>query len=290
METLLSVKYLDIEIRLDWKGADMGTRWDPAQYAKFSDHRARPFRDLMARVGAQNPAIVVDLGCGNGPLTLSLAERWPHARIVGVDHSPQMLAAARELDTEGRVVWAESDVAQWDPASLGQAPDVIVTNATLQWVPGHLDLIRAWSMALAPGGWFAMQVPDNFDFPSHVLMREAAAAHPAADRLRPVLSRAGVAQPSTYVELLGSAGLEVDGWQTTYLHILDPLGRQDNPVLEWVRGTGLRPVLDTLTDEAERDAFLADYDARLRAAYPRSSVGVIFPFRRTFVAAHRRDG
>ena len=267
----------------------MSTRWDSTQYAKFSDHRARPFRDLMARVGAESPSLVVDLGCGNGPLTLSLAERWPSARVVGVDHSPQMLAAARELDVEGRVEWVEADLAQWDPASLGEAPDVIVTNATLQWVPGHLDLIRDWAMALAPGGWFAMQVPDNFDFPSHALMRQAAARHPAADRLRPVLSRVGVAKPATYVELLAGSGLEVDGWETTYQHILDPQATQQNPVLEWVRGTGLRPVLDTLTDPGERDTFLAGYDARLRAAYPRTSVGVIFPFRRIFVVAHRRD-
>ncbi len=268
----------------------MGNSWDPAQYAKFADHRARPFHDLLARVAAADPRLVVDLGCGNGPLTLSLAERWPDARVVGVDHSPQMLAAARDLDTENRVEWAEADVAQWDPASLGEAPDIIVTNATLQWVPGHLDLLPVWARALAPSGWFAMQVPDNFDLASHVLMREVAAEHPAAERLLPVLSRVSAGKPATYVELLGSQGLDVDAWETTYQHILDPLGQQESPVLEWVRGTGLRPVLDTLTDEAERDAFLSDYDVRLRAAYPRSSVGVIFPFRRTFVVAHRGDG
>src|SRR5207342_3508033 len=111
---------------------------DPELYARFSDDRARPFVDLLARVGATAPALVVDLGCGNGPLTLSLAQRWPGARIVGVDSSRQMLEAARSLDTEGRVEWVEQDVARWDPASLGARPEVIVTNATLQWVPGHL--------------------------------------------------------------------------------------------------------------------------------------------------------
>jgi trans-aconitate 2-methyltransferase len=267
----------------------MGNRWDPAQYAKFADHRSRPFHDLLARVAAEEPRLVVDLGCGNGPLTLSLAQRWPQARIVGVDHSPQMLAAAKELDSSGRVEWVECDVAQWNPRALGAVPDAIVTNAALQWVPGHLELIRGWVRSLAPGGWFAMQVPDNFDSPSHVLMRETAAAHPAAERLMPVLTRVGVAPPEVYVELLGSEGLEVDGWQTTYLHVLDPGGEQSNPVVEWMRGTGLRPVLDTLAEEAERDAFLTDYDARVRAAYPRTPVGVILPFRRTFAVGHRRD-
>jgi len=268
----------------------MSTTWDPQQYAKFSDHRSRPFGDLMARVGATEPRVVVDLGCGNGPLTLSLAQRWPGARVVGVDHSPQMLTAARALDASNSVEWVESDVAQWDPSTLGDAPDVIVTNATLQWVPGHLDLLTRWAAALAPGGWLAMQVPGNLDAPSHALMREVASTHPDADLLRPALDRLRVEQPATYVQLLGSVGLEVDGWETTYQHVLDPDGRQANPVLEWVRGTGLRPVLEALTDESRREAFLADYDARLRAAYPRTPMGVIFPFRRIFVVAHRPAG
>ena len=268
----------------------MSTTWDPQQYAKFSDHRGRPFGDLLARVGASDARLVVDLGCGNGPLTLSLVERWPDARIVGVDHSPQMLASARELDRGRRVEWVEADVAEWDPASLGTAPDVVVTNATLQWVPGHEELLRRWAAALAPGGWLAMQVPGNIDAPSHALMREVAAGHPAADRLTGPLARIAVLAPAAYVELFGTSGLEVDGWETTYQHVLDPEGRQDNPVLEWVRGTGLRPVLDALTDEEERTAFLAEYDARLRAAYPRTPIGVVFSFRRVFCVGHKPDG
>jgi trans-aconitate 2-methyltransferase len=266
----------------------MSTTWDPEQYGKFSDHRSRPFGDLMARVGASDPALVVDLGCGNGPLTLSLAERWPAARVVGVDHSPQMLAAARSLDRADRVEWVESDVAQWDPDSLGGRPDVIVTNAALQWVPDHVALLARWAQALAPGGWLAMQVPGNIDAPSHALMRDVAEDHPDAEVLRPALRRLAVEQPAVYVELLGSVGLEVDGWETTYQHILDPQAKQANPVLEWVRGTGLRPVLDALTDDRRREAFLADYDARLRVAYPRTGIGVIFPFRRIFAVGHRR--
>ena len=268
----------------------MSTTWDPQQYAKFSDHRSRPFGDLMARVGASDPALVVDLGCGNGPLTLSLAERWPAARIVGVDHSPQMLDSARAMDREGRVEWVESDVAQWDPASLGTRPDVIVTNATLQWVPDHLALLTRWSAALAPGGWLAMQVPGNLDAPSHALMRDVAEDHPEVDRLRPALQRLGVEAPAVYVELLGGVGLEVDGWETTYQHLLDPQAQQASPVLEWVRGTGLRPVLEALVDQTQREAFLTDYDARLRVAYPRTPIGVIFAFRRIFAVAHRLDG
>ena len=171
----------------------------------------------------------MDLGCGNGPLTLTLADRWPQARIVGVDSSPQMLAPARELDAEGRVEWVEADLSEWDIASLGEAPDVIVTNATLQWVPGHRELLGSWVAALAAGGWFAMQVPSNFEAPSHRLMREAAEAHPAAERLRPGLARVGVAEPADYVEDLSGLGCDVDAWETTYQHILDPEGRPGEP-------------------------------------------------------------
>lgn len=267
----------------------MRTRWDPAQYARFADHRGRPFRDLMARVGAEEPRIVVDLGCGNGPLTMTLAERWPDARVVGVDSSPQMLDTARAGDPEGRVEWVKADLASWDIASLGERPSVVVTNATLQWVPGHRGLLPAWISALEKGGWFAMQVPSNFQAPSHQLMRDVAEGQPAADRLRPALARVGVAEPADYVEDLSALGCQVDAWEATYQHILDPEGRQSNPVLEWVRGTGLRPVLDALTDEAEREAFLADYDARLRAAYPRRSFGVLLPFRRVFAVAHKTE-
>lgn len=267
----------------------MSTTWDPKQYAKFSDHRSRPFVDLMARVGAVAPRLVVDLGCGNGPLTLTLADRWPGARIVGVDSSPQMLESARALDSAGRAEWVEGDLAEWDIASLGQAPDAIVTNATLQWVPEHLGRLAGWVEALSAGGWFAMQVPANFEAPSHQLMRAAAQDHPAAERLAPRLARQGVAEPATYLQALHALGCEVDVWETTYHQVLDPLGKQDSPVLEWVRGTGLRPVLDTLVDEEERAAFLADYDARLRAAYPRTAAGVIFPFRRIFAVAHKKE-
>lgn len=265
----------------------MSTTWDPAQYARFADHRSRPFHELMARVPVTDPALVLDLGCGNGPLTLALAERWTHARVVGVDSSPQMLDAARAADAESRVEWVEADLALWDIASVGAA-DVVVSNATLQWVPGHLPLLERWIEALADGGWLALQVPGNFDAPSHALMRQVAERHPRAGELEAALKRGGSAQPATYLQLLSRAGCDVDVWETTYEHVLDPRGEQDNPVLEWVRGTGLRPVIDLLTDDDERAAFLEPYAAALAAAYPRTPAGVILPFRRIFAVGHKR--
>lgn len=263
--------------------------WDPGQYALFADHRGRPFADLLARVDARDPGVVVDLGCGPGELTLGLARRWPGARVVGVDSSPEMLDKARALDTDGRIEWVRATAEQWDPAGLGAPVDVLVTNATLQWVPTHLRLIPGWLDALTPGGTFAMQVPANFDAPSHRLMREVAERHPRADDLRPGLDRAAaVALPGTYAALLLDRTPEVDVWQTTYEQVLAAPEGGPHPVLEWVRGTGLRPVLGILEDAAERDAFEQAYARELEAAYPRRSFGVLFPFTRTFAVARTR--
>ena len=259
--------------------------WDPRQYALFAGHRGRPYADLLARVDAPAPGLVVDLGCGPGELTLGLAQRWPSARIIGVDSSPEMLEKARALDSRRRVEWVEAAAEEWEATADGPI-DLLVTNATLQWVPSHLRLIPGWLEALAPGGTFAMQVPANFDAPSHRLMREVAARHPRAEALQPGLDRAqAVALPETYAALLLGLTAEVDVWQTTYQHVLAADDAGPHPVLEWVRGTGLRPVLGVLTDEDERRAFLDDYEGELETAYPRRSFGVLFPFTRTFAVA-----
>ncbi|NHA67589.1 methyltransferase domain-containing protein [Phycicoccus sp. CMS6Z-2] len=261
--------------------------WDPSAYGRFADERSRPFADLLAQVPAQDPRLVVDLGCGHGPTTLRLAQRWPDARVVGVDSSASMLDAARERDEAGRVEWVQADLRDWDPASLGDRPDVVVTSSTLQWVPGHLDLVGDWVAALADGGCLALQVPGNFDAPSHALMREVAEDHPRRGELTAALEVPSAGEPATYLRVLTRLGCDVDAWETTYLHVLDPGAQDENPVLTWVTATGLRPVLDLLTGEDEREAFLTPYAQALHEAYPRTSAGVIFPFRRIFAVARR---
>lgn len=232
--------------------------WDPRQYGRYADERARPFADLVARIDVRAPGLVVDLGCGTGALTASLAERWPDAEVLGVDSSRAMLEQAAPL-TSPRLRFELADVAAWQP---GGPVDVLVTNATLQWVPGHLDLLRRWVAALAPGGVLALQVPANFDAPSHRLMRELAESAEFAPHLVGVLRGSeSVAEPAQYAELLAEAGCAVDVWETTYLHVLPG----EDAVLEWVRGTGLRPVLDVLDADASR-AFVDQYGARLRTA------------------------
>ncbi len=267
----------------------MANTWNPEQYERFSDHRRRPFVDLTSRVSAGSPEIVVDLGCGAGALTLSLATRWPQARIIGVDNSAEMLDQGRRNDQHHRVEWTQvEDVATWDPAQVGGPIDVITTNSLLQWVPSHRELIPGWVAALAPGGFFAMQVPGNFGAPSHTLLREIAAQSPRALELLPRL-RGGeaVSEPAAYTSLLAGLGCEVDAWETTYQHILDPAGEQLVPVLEWTKGTALLPVLDVLTGEGERADFVAAYGKALLLAYPREPFGTVFAFRRIFAVAHK---
>ncbi|MHA3701202.1 methyltransferase domain-containing protein [Jatrophihabitans sp. YIM 134969] len=248
--------------------------WDPAVYRRFDDHRSRPFHDLLARVGAVAPRRVVDAGCGPGNLTVTLAERWPEADVLGFDTSDTMLADAPA--TPG-LRFETGDVTTWDTAGI----DVVVSNAVLQWVPNGLEVLGRWAAALPDGGWVAVQVPMNFDAPSHVLMREVGAAYPstaAAFRAPGFVFDAEQAAGS-----LLDAGLRADVWETTYLHVLTG----DDPVLRWVTGTGLRPVLAALADD-EREAFVADYATRLRQAYPQRSDGTtILPFRRLFAVGSR---
>jgi trans-aconitate 2-methyltransferase len=271
-------------------GATPDAAWDPTQYARFADQRGRPFHELVARIPTPSPRRIVDLGCGTGELTLTLAARWPEAAVFGVDSSPEMLAKARSLDPDGRVQWVEGKAEEWEPAASDGPIDVLVTNATLQWVPTHLRLIPAWFEGLPAGGTFAMQVPANFDAPSHRLMREVAARHPRAAELAPGLDRArSVALLETYAALLLDLGAEVDAWETTYLQVLASEEGAEHPVLDWVRGTGLRPVLGVLDDDEDRAIFLAEYERELEAAYPRRPFGVLFPFTRLFAVAYKSD-
>jgi trans-aconitate 2-methyltransferase len=252
----------------------MAHTWDPDRYLTYADERGRPFVELLARLDATSPATVVDLGCGPGNLTALLAERWPDAELYGVDSSPEMIAKARAAHAD--IDFEVGDVRDWRPA---EPVDVLVSNATLQWVPGHLDLLPGLVAAVRPGGWLAFQVPGNFDQPSHTIRTELAATPPYAAHT------ADVAVPSahdaaTYLDALTRLGCTVDAWETTYLHLL----HGEDPVFTWVSGTGAGPTLQALPDDL-RPGFEREFKARLRAAYPEHAGEVILPFRRVFVVA-----
>ena len=255
--------------------------WDPELYQRFGDERSRPFFDLVGRVAAESPEVVVDLGCGPGTLTATLARRWPGAEVRGIDSSAEMIEAAQTLPADGqRLRFALGDVRDWKPD--GRA-DVIVSNAVLQWIPDHLVVLARWAGFLPAGGWLAFQVPGNFDQPRHQTLRELAGSGRWSPLLAGVQFNRQAADPAQYVDLLARAGFEVDAWETTYLHVL----HGDNAVLDWYRGTGLRPVIAALPP-GQADEFLADYRARMNEAYPPAPYGTVFPFRRVFVVAVRR--
>lgn len=251
--------------------------WNPSVYLQFADQRSRPFFDLVSRIDAASPRTVVDLGCGPGQLTASLAERWPSATVTGLDSSPEMIEQAQAYASE-RVTFAVRDLRDWQP----EAPvDVIISNATLQWIPEHRTLLPTLIDNLADGGWLAFQVPGNFDQPSHVLLYELArdprfARWTEGTELRPVVGAAD------YLDELAGLGHQLDAWETTYLHVLEG----PDPVFRWISGTGARPVLQSLP-EPQRTAFVAEYQALLREAYPARPHGTALPFRRIFIVVRK---
>ena len=249
--------------------------WDPQLYLRFGGERARGQMDLLSRVGCEEPADVVDLGCGPGNSTAVLASRWPDAHLLGIDSSPEMIAQARTALPSA--TFEVADVGDW--LGRGEQVDVLFTHATLQWVPGHLGLMSALVSAVRSGGWLAIGVPGNFAEPSHVLREELAGSEPYADFTAGVASPAAY-DPEVYLRILRRLGCEVDAWETTYLHQLEgPDG-----VFEWIRGTSARPALQALPEDL-RSRFAAELRSLLREAYPAEDGIVVLPFRRVFVVA-----
>jgi trans-aconitate 2-methyltransferase len=254
-------------------------KWDPNQYARYADERGRPFIELVGRIRAEQPSRVIDLGCGPGNLTALLSARWPGAIVEGIDSSPEMIAEASRIAMPSLTFRIE-DIARWRvPADAG----VVVSNAALQWVPGHRDLVRRWAAELVGDAWIGFQVPSNFGAPSHTLMRELAGSARWKPQLGHLLRHHdSVAPVDAYAALLLEAGLAADVWETNYVHVLPG----EDPVLEWVRGTGLRPILAALSP-GEAEEFERAYREELRTAYPRREYGTLFPFQRIFAVGHR---
>ena len=253
--------------------------WNSTQYLKFDRERTQPARDLAARIAIDTPARVIDLGCGPGNSTAVLAERWPNAQLTGLDSSSAMLAAAREKFPQTQ--WLENDITAWrtEPAF-----DVVFSNAALQWVPNHRREFPRLLSQVAPGGALAVQMPADVNAPAHRVVRELAAT-PAWRAFFPTLPREWhVHAPEFYYDLVAPHAPRVEMWITEYLHVLDGI----DGVIEWYRGTGLRPWLDALPDEAVRTQFLGAYRARLVPYFSeRADSRILFPFRRLFMIAYR---
>jgi trans-aconitate 2-methyltransferase len=251
------------------------TSWDPGRYLEFEGHRLRPAVDLITRLGGR-PGSIWDLGCGTGSITALLAERWPGAAVTGLDSSPDMLARAR---ANVAIEWVEGDIATWEP---GSPVDLIFSNAALHWITGHARLFTRLVGFLAEAGVLAVQMPRNFGEPANRLLAETALSPQWRERIGGVTTDPPVHEPDWYFDLLHPLVSDLDIWETVYQQRLEG----ESPVLRWTSGAAARPYTDALG--ADADAFLADYGARLAAAYPRRPDGsTLFSFRRLFIVARR---
>jgi len=254
-------------------GDDMPT-WNADQYLKFEEERTQPCRDLVGRIGLEDVRKVIDLGCGPGNSTKVLAERWPDAQVTGLDNSAPMIEDGRRKQPQHQ--WIVEDIAQWAEKPSSETFDLVFSNAALQWVPDHVSLFPKLLARVAPAGALAAQIPCNLNSPAHESMREIS---------RGMRVREWHAHTSDlYYDLLAPYAMRLDMWETEYIHVLP----NAEAVVEWYKGTGLRPFLEAFDTDSDRAQFLAEYLKRIRVLYlPRPDGNVLFRFRRLFIVAYR---
>lgn len=253
--------------------------WDAAQYLKFADERTQPSLDLIHRIALPSPARIVDLGCGPGNSTAALWRQWPDAEIAGLDSSPEMIAAAKR-DYPARE-WILDDVSTWE---AGRAYDLVISNALLQWVPDHEKVFPHLFGQVAGGGAFAVQMPYHYESPLQLHMIEVSKDPAWADRTAAARAALVRLPPGFYYDLMRPIASRLDLWITEYQHVMEG----PEVIVEWFRGTGLRPYLQALESDEERGRFEAMLLDRYAAAYPRQKdCRVLFPFRRLFMVAYR---
>jgi len=258
--------------------------WQPDLYDTFAAPRRRPAQDLLTRMEAlapEAPKRIIDLGCGTGQLTLQLAERYPKAKVVGIDSSPAMLD--QTAPGGAKVDFQMMDIGDWDPE---HPVDILFSNAALHWLPKHKRLFRRLVLTLSPGGVLAVQIPNNYDSSAYRILREAAAEMDQAEELLELLPATRVKEPQQYWGYLAKSCDPIDIWETTYLQALPG----EDAVLTWLSGSTLVPVLEALGSEERRENFLNAVRPAIDSQYPRDPKSglTLFPFKRLFILARRR--
>ncbi len=252
--------------------------WNPEIYLKYAAERFRPAMDLLQRIELPACGRAYDLGCGTGHLTHLLGERWPGAKVTGIDNSPEMLAHARKEFPA--IDWVEADISAW---RAPEPADLIFSNAALQWVPNHSSSMPGLLQQLRTGGCLAVQMPHHVDTAGHLLILDTARDPRWSARLIPLASQFKVHSAEEYWRWLRPHASQLDIWETIYLHELDG----DRPVVEFFRGSQLRAYLQALSETEQRE-FLDSYAEKTARAYPKQSNGkTLFPFRRIFLLARR---
>jgi trans-aconitate 2-methyltransferase len=251
--------------------------WNPDQYLKFDTERTQPCRDLVSRIMLRDVHRAIDLGCGPGNSTQVLRDRWPNSDITGLDNSNEMLAAAREAQPQGR--WIHGDIGQW-AGEAGERFDLVFSNAAVHWVPDHQSVFPR--LLARTGAALAVQMPGNLNGPVHRILREISSTTEWRSLLGSVKNWQAH-EPEFYYDVLSPLASHVDIWTTEYIHVM----KSAEAIIEWYKGTGLRPYLDALKSQTDREKFLAEVLERVRAVYPvRGNGHVLFPFRRVFVIAY----
>lgn len=254
--------------------------WNPEQYTLFSDHRLRPAMDLLSQVPINPPSVIYDLGCGTGNVTSILSQHWNDAIVVGIDSSEEMLERARS--DHPSIEWKQGDISNFNPTSKG---NLIFSNAALHWLDDHENLFPMLLSNLRPGGVLAVQMPNNFNAPSHQNIYELAQTPKWIEKLGSLVRPAPVHNINWYFDLLSPLASRINIWETTYFQVLE--GK--NAVLEWTRSTALRPFLQAL-DESDIGVFEAEYAERLLEAYPQRRDGsTLYPFSRLFILVQTEE-
>lgn len=256
--------------------------WDPHQYEKFKRERARPFLDLFARLDDLDPATIVDLGCGTGELTVELSSRWPHADVLGLDSSSQMMAKAEQhkhAQAPGRLRFEQADIGHWSPSS---SIDLVFSNAAFHWLDDHERQIERIAGFVGANGTMAFQMPNQGAQPSHQIVKQLCNAPRWNEKLGAHSTDWSIAAPAWYVRAFAAWGFTSSVWETVYYQVLEG----ENAVLEWLKGTTLRGILAQL-GSSEQAEFLSECGLKLREAYPKTEFGTLLPYRRLFVVAKR---
>jgi trans-aconitate 2-methyltransferase len=256
-------------------------RWDPDQYLKYADERFRPAYDLIAQIALQSPALICDLGCGTGHLTKVLAERWPDAKVIGIDSSEEMLKIANTLSTD--IKWENQDIKTWEPKT--NKFDIIFSNSVLHWLGDHETLFKKLLAVLNPNGVLAIQMPNNFKEPTHTTAFEVINENKEwGNKLLPFLNHEPIHDFNFYYDLFCKSGSTINAWETTYYHILSG----HNPVVEWIKGSFLKPLLDQMSAD-DKIIFLDKISHKILQYYPQQADGkTILPFKRLFLIATKR--